>query len=144
MSEDYKAHQQELAQSGYRIPDSFYADVSQASQQSAEQESGDGGRANAEIDPADSEHGYKGALLSQQELATKLGTGPVQNKSAAVGTTGGAAATGAGGVQYASSAAEEAATGAGLTATDFAGVDPSSENGYTKADVQKVIDGKQS
>jgi hypothetical protein len=135
MAEDYKAHQQKLSQSGYRIPDSFYVEDQNATQQSAEQESGDGGRANAEIDPADSEHGYKGALLSQQELATKLGTGPVQNK---------AAATAAGGVQYASSAAEEAATGAGLTATDFAGVEPSSENGYTKADVQKVIDGKQS
>lgn len=45
------------------------------------------------------------------------------------------------GVDFASGAAEEAATEAGLTTEDFEGVDQSGEGGYTKADVEGIIDG---
>lgn len=41
---------------------------------------------------------------------------------------------------YASAAARELAEGAGLEPGHFVGVEPSGKDGYTKADVQAVID----
>lgn len=42
-------------------------------------------------------------------------------------------------VAFASSSAEKLAGAAGLTATDFAGLEPSGKTGFTKADVEAVI-----
>lgn len=46
------------------------------------------------------------------------------------------------GIDFASDAAREAATEAGLTAEAFKGASPSSQNGYTKPDVQALIDAR--
>lgn len=46
-------------------------------------------------------------------------------------------------VDFASEAAREAARAAGLTAADFAEVKPSSAGGYTKPDVQAILDAEQ-
>jgi hypothetical protein len=93
MAKDHKKHQQELAQSGYRVPDAFYVADPNATQASTEEASGDGGKAASEIDPADSEHGYKGETLTPEELAAaqeasgqKLGSPPVENKAASTTT----------------------------------------------------------
>ena len=47
------------------------------------------------------------------------------------------------GVSFGSDAAGEAARAAGLTAADFEGVTATGKEGYTKPDVQKVIDSKE-
>lgn len=47
-----------------------------------------------------------------------------------------------GGVDFASKAAREAATAAGLTAEDFKGVKATGETGYTAPDVQSIVDGR--
>jgi hypothetical protein len=44
------------------------------------------------------------------------------------------------GVDFASEAAREAAQDAGLSAGDFKGASPSSPNGYTKPDVQAIVE----
>lgn len=44
-------------------------------------------------------------------------------------------------VSFASSAAEELAESEGLDASDFEGREASSDNGYTKADVEDVVGG---
>jgi hypothetical protein len=46
-------------------------------------------------------------------------------------------------VDFASEAAREAAQEAGLTAGDFEDATPSSANGFTKPDVQAIIDAEQ-
>lgn len=46
------------------------------------------------------------------------------------------------GVDFASEAAREVAQEAKLTAADFKGASPSSPNGYTKPDVQAIVDAK--
>lgn len=61
-------HQASLSTSGYRVPDSFYVDEV-PKQESAEKESGDGGKAAADTDADGSEHGYKGELMTPEEHA---------------------------------------------------------------------------
>lgn len=43
---------------------------------------------------------------------------------------------------FASASAEKLAAAEGLAAEDFAGVEPSGKTGYTKADVESVVEGK--
>ena len=128
---DHDKLKADLARSGYSVPDSHFAEDPNATQQSAEQTSGDGGRAAADIDQTASEHGYHGKMLTQEDLANKAKSGPASNKNAAE--------TGLGETQFASAAARTAAEQAGIPASAFAGVEPSSENGYTKADVEGVV-----
>lgn len=66
------------------------------------------------------------------DVAKKSGSPPRENKSASPRETETS-------VTYASSAAEDAAKEAGLTAAHFKGVKPSGEKGYTKADVDAAI-----
>lgn len=125
---DPKEHQKELAQSGYRLPTEFYAEDPNQNQPSAEQKSGDGGSAAADLDASSSEHGYKGEMLTQEQLRA-------ETQKSAQGAQGGAT----GSVTYASPAAEQAAKDAGLTDADFAGIEGSGANGgYTKGDVDKA------
>lgn len=46
------------------------------------------------------------------------------------------------GVDFASDAARDAAQSAGLTAADFKGASASGANGYTKPDVQAIVDAR--
>lgn len=55
-------------------------------------------------------------------------------------TTDAAAGGSLEGVDFASEAAREAAVAGGLTADAFAGYPPSSPNGYTKPDVQALVE----
>jgi hypothetical protein len=82
MAKEHEKLQTELAKSGHVVPESRFVEDENATQQSAEQESGDGGKAAAEIDGSESEHGYHGKLLSREEYEKKLGAGPDENKSA--------------------------------------------------------------
>lgn len=150
-SNNRDAHQRELAQSGYRVPDNFYVEPIPP-QESAEEKSGDGGsKAIAAADETDSAHGFKGKLLTADEFAAeqKNKTGPVDNKALTPAAPGAPAAgadanaasdaNAAGSVDYASSAAESAARDARLTAADFRGVKPSGEKGFTKADIDAIV-----
>lgn len=131
---DRAAHQAELSRSGYRIPDHFYVDTSDT-QPSAEKESGDGGQAANDIDPADSPHGYKGELQTRQEAAEEVrakslaGRMAIDNKSAAPGSS----------VTFASKAAEDAARAANVTDEEWAATEASGANGYTKGDVDAIV-----
>jgi len=74
MPQDKKQHQQELAASGYRLPDTLYVAPPGADLQSAEETSGDGGKAAGELE---SDIGYQGALATPEEVrldAEKLRT----------------------------------------------------------------------
>jgi len=66
MADKYKKHQEELAASGYRLPDSFYV-ASADPGESAEEKAGDGGQkaANAK---QESEHGYDGELVEAEDV----------------------------------------------------------------------------
>lgn len=137
--EDFKKHQQELAQSGYGIPDSFYVDADEnRGQESTEEKSGDGGKAASKSEP-ESEHGYKGKMLTPDELANKSATGPASNKSG----TGTITAPSTGPVPYASDAARDASVAADLTYADFTGKTPTGANGFTKADVEAITKAKE-
>jgi hypothetical protein len=70
MSKDRTAHQKELAQSGYVLPDNFYHEPITV-QPSAEKESGDGGVA-ASGAKQKSEHGYDGDLQPLAEAHEEL------------------------------------------------------------------------
>jgi hypothetical protein len=67
MTEKYKKHQSELAQSGYILPDTFYIEGEEPGE-SAEEKSGDGGVKAGDVKQK-SEHGYQGELRSREELA---------------------------------------------------------------------------
>lgn len=66
-------------------------------------------------------------------LAGKSLSGPAENKAAK------SDAGGLDSIDFASPQARQAAVDAGLTAKDFGRTDPSSDNGYTAADVRGLI-----
>jgi hypothetical protein len=70
MAEKENKHQKELAQSGYRLPDTYYVEI-ESPGESAEKESGDGGAA-AGGESQKSEHGYTGPLKSRDEHLEEL------------------------------------------------------------------------
>ena len=79
-------------------------------------------------------------VLVPASLAAKIrGAGANDSANGSAGT--GSASLDS--VDFASEPAREAARAAGLTAADFAEVKPSSAGGYTKPDVQALIDAEQ-
>jgi hypothetical protein len=73
--------------------------------------------------------------------AIKARKGPAENKALdgpALNKAEAEAPDALGSVTFASPRAREDAVGRGLTATSFEGVEPSSERGYTTADVRSV------
>ena len=72
-------HQDALKQSGYRVPDHFYVEQVPADQ-SAEEESGDGGKAALSAEPKTGK-GYQGKLMSAEEYQKKAKAGPAENKA---------------------------------------------------------------
>jgi hypothetical protein len=170
LPDEHKAHQQKLAQSGYGIPDGFYAthpDLPTADE-SAEEQAGDGGSKAGDVDQTKSAHGadmppaLTGAELGERQrkaantripaadpniapTAAALAAGGSQrvNANANPSTTDTAGSNTRDGITFASDAAEKEYVSKGLTPSDLQNRTPSSQRGYTKDDVEAAAKEKE-